>query len=122
LSGTYPSELMHRFVMDAPCGVEVDHRDGDGLNNTRANLRLCTHAEDCRNQGKTRGKSRFKGVYWHRRGRKWCVFVGKGNYIGLFKTEIEAALAYDAEARLRFGPFAALNFPVGGERGARRLS
>lgn len=54
--------LLHRVLLGAPCGMVVDHIDGDGLNNTRANLRICTHAENMRNRRPNHGRELPKGV------------------------------------------------------------
>ena len=103
---------MHREVIDAPPGYEVDHINGDTLDNRKENLRLCTkaqHQHNRRNSGTH--SSRFKGVGRH--GSKWRAFIER-SHLGVFESEEAAALAYDAEARRRFGSFAALNFNGGG--------
>jgi len=109
------SVLMHREIMQAPAGMVVDHFDANRANNCRFNLRVCTPAENQRNQRKHRGSgSRFKGVYYHKKARKWCAecrFTGTQYYLGLFDDEVEAAQAYDRKAVELFGEFARLNFP-----------
>ena len=103
---------MHRLIMDAPKGMEVDHRDGDGLNNRRANLRLATVAQNHRNRRKPYGSSRFLGVSESR--GKWRAQIkadGRLKHLGTFTDEIEAALAYDRAAVLYHGEWAAPNFP-----------
>ena len=60
--------------------------------------------------------SRYKGVCWHKRKKKWCVSIcksGKRAYLGPFDNETEAALAYDQKAKELFGEFAYLNFAKG---------
>lgn len=107
---------MHRFILDAKKGQIVDHRDGNGLNNTRQNLRLCTTAENIRNQKahQTRkAHSRLKGVYRLPDGR-WRAQIMvqyKKKNLGTFPDEIAAARAYDAAAKDLHGAFARLNFP-----------
>jgi hypothetical protein len=102
---------MHRdiIVTDAK---DIDHIDGDGLNNTRANLRPATRAQNLWNSRKTRGKSRFKGVHFHTQNKKWRATImahGKKYELGCHSTEEQAALAYDKAAAELFGEFARLN-------------
>lgn len=107
---------MHRIIISAPDGVEVDHIDGDGLNNRRSNLRLCTHQENLRNR-RTWGLSRFRGVGFkndHWRKSKWYARIavdGRAQCLGHFRTPEEAAIAYDEAAARLFGEFAKFNFP-----------
>jgi len=113
--------FMHRFLMDAPQGMDVDHINGDGLDNRRENLRLCTRAENLRNKRKYCGTSRYKGVFWHRYRHRWLAHIRlnrRNIYVGTFDNEEEAARAYDEAARKYHGEFATLNFPQEGERGA----
>lgn len=105
---------LHRFLLDAPAGSVVDHRDRDKLNNTRANLRLCDHARNVYNTASRAGSSAYKGVYFVARVNRWKAQLQKdGAYLfqGYFDQERDAALAYDAFAREHFGEFAYLNFP-----------
>lgn len=108
---------LHRLILHATVGEEIDHRDGDGLNNLRRNLRKVTHAENqraFRTPWKTK-TSRYRGVCWHRIGRKWMArlrFMDKEYYFGLFASEIAAAQARDKAARRIYGAVAQLNFPV----------
>jgi hypothetical protein len=112
---------LHRFILDAPSGVEVDHINGDGLDCRRSNLRLATRAQNARNS--KRGDSRFKGVCATKWGWK-AILVADGNqYVSKsFRTEIQAALAYDELAREHHGLFAWLNFPRPGEGGGADLT
>lgn len=104
---------LHRLILGAPLGIEVDHKDGDGLNNTRANLRLCSNSQNQWNQRvRPIGTSRFKGVSWHRQTQKWRAQIrkyGKKYWLGHFADEEEAALAYNKAALELFGAFAHLN-------------
>ena len=106
---------MHREIMKAPEGLQVDHIDGGGLNNRKSNLRLCTHAENVHNSRPMHNAtSKYKGVCWHKHKKKWCVSIsksGKRTYLGNFDDEIEAAVAYDRKAEQLFGEFAYLDFP-----------
>jgi hypothetical protein len=108
--------LMHRLITGAPEGVEVDHVNGDGLDNRRSNLRLATRLQNGANRRKRNGttSSRFKGVYLITPAGTWQAHItvcGKHLTRGRYRTEEEAALAYDAAAKEHFGDYAALNFP-----------
>lgn len=105
--------LMHRVIH--PGAVRVDHKNGDGLDNQRQNLRSANASQNAANSPiVVRGTSRFKGVYWNKHDRRWQAQIGHGRgavkYLGQFKDERNAALAYDAAAIERFGEFAVLNF------------
>lgn len=105
------SEWLHRVIAGAPIGVDVDHVDGDGLNNRRSNLRFASDSENLCNRGPNQGR-RFKGVL--RRRDKWRARIEKGDtreWLGTFETEEDAARAYDAAAKRLHGVFARLNFP-----------
>src|SRR3990167_565246 len=83
-----PSIYMHRVIMQAPGGVQVDHRDGDGLNNTRSNLRLAILGQNMHNrQINKNNKSGYKGVRWVERDSLWYAhigFNGKRIHVGCF--------------------------------------
>jgi len=110
-------EKMHRLIMKPPKGYEIDHINGDGLDNRRSNLRLCTRSENMMNRRKGPGNctSQYKGVYKHDRpSYQRCfqshIFVNKKlKILGYFYTEKEAALAYNEAAKKYFGEFARLN-------------
>lgn len=106
---------MHRAIMGAPTGMEIDHIDGNKLNNTKANLRICTGQQNDFNRQwkRPRAQSRFKGVRIGRNGIRWQAGIRvnrKEIYIGTFDSEEEAAQAYDVKARELFGEFACCNF------------
>lgn len=110
----YSVVYMHRVITNAQKGMMVDHADHNALNNRRSNLRICTSSQNHQNRKWTRGSSKYKGVYWDKRYRKWCAticFEGRNYYLGSFDDEIEAAKAYDKKALELFGEFAYLNFP-----------
>jgi len=100
---------MHRLIL--PGLPMIDHRDGDGLNNQRHNLRACTQSQNMANQTSRRGRSRFKGVRPYRGSRWWAVIAcdGRRTRLGTFDCEVEAAKAYNAAAVRLFGEYARLN-------------
>lgn len=108
-------QYMHREIMGAPPGVDVDHKRGDGLDNRRRNLRLATRSQNNQNQrnGRRHKSSRFKGVSWDGRDGRWHAYItppgGRRKSLGYFGGEAAAARAYDEAARRLFGEFAAPN-------------
>lgn len=105
---------MHRLIMGAKKGQEVDHIDGDGLNNSRENLRIASRSQNCANRKSYKPKSGFRGVYAQPYGQTWQVKISvNGRMIrgGNFSNPEDAALRYDELAREHFGEFATLNFP-----------
>ena len=105
---------MHRLIADAPTDAVVDHKDGDGPNNQRYNLRICTQQQNARNRRKIGGTSRFKGVSQNKGRKNWRAQIRDNNrtiYLGSYSSEEEAAKAYDSAAKERFGEYAGVNFP-----------
>jgi hypothetical protein len=106
---------MHRVITNAPKGLVVDHINHNGLDNRKANLRICTRTQNARNCLPYRiGVSKYKGVSWNRKRKVFIAAIsvgGKKQYLGGFKSEIAAAKAYDKKAKELFGRFAFLNFP-----------
>ncbi|KKN70096.1 hypothetical protein LCGC14_0434210 [marine sediment metagenome] len=105
---------MHRQILSQPDGILTDHRDGNGLNNTRDNLRICTKGQNSMNQRPQKGGSScYKGVSWHKARGKWHARIElnqKTKHLGIYDNEIEAAKAYDNAASELFGEFAYTNF------------
>ena len=103
--------LMHRLVIKANNGMMIDHKDMNGLNNQKFNLRICTQSQN-RMNGRARGKSKYLGVCY--RDNKYIMAVisinGKQKKLGTFKTEEEAAKRYDEFAKIYHGEYANLNF------------
>ena len=105
--------LMHRHILQPPVDLEVDHRDNDGLNNRRSNLRMATRSQNMTNKEYGVGISGYRGV--SRNGSRWRARVihnNKEHHIGTFDTIEEAAKAYDQLAKELHGEFAMLNFPT----------
>lgn len=106
---------LHREIMGNPDGFQVDHENGNGLDNRRPNLRTVTNQQNCQNGSPHRdGTSRYKGVSWDKRYRLWRVsifFERKQICVGRYHDEIFAAGKYDEYAIKLFGDYARLNFP-----------
>lgn len=109
--------FLHRYLLQPKEGMQVDHINGNILDNRRINLRVCTNRENSINAKpmKTKIYSKFKGVSYcstEKRRKRWvaaCEVNGKRITIGRFYTEEEARLAYNKKAKELFGVFARLN-------------
>ena len=104
---------MHRIIMCAPIGLEVDHINWNKLDNRRENLRLCYHAQNGMNKaGLMNASSKYKGVCWCQQTKKWKATIQvnkKQIWLGRFDSEIDAALTYNVAAEKYQGEFAHLN-------------
>jgi hypothetical protein len=101
---------MHRLLMNPPHGFVVDHINGNGLDNRRCNLRVCSQRENSSNSENKRNGP-YRGI--GRMRNSWQAFIGinyKKVHLGTFKTPEEAAMAYDKASRSRDGKFARTNF------------
>jgi hypothetical protein len=107
--------LMHRQIMQPPKEKVVDHLSGNRLDNTRANLHVCTPAENNRNRPKHRGSSsQYHGVFYIQKRDEWQASICldcKVKHLGHFDVEIDAARAYDRAAVELLGDPVRLNFP-----------
>ncbi len=106
---------MHRLILNVQDKtILVDHRDMNGLNNCRNNLRTATHSQNSYNRKSESGaSSKYLGVYWNKIYKKWEVRIksnGVNKYLGRFNNEEDAAVAYDKSAKETRGNFANLNF------------
>jgi hypothetical protein len=103
--------FMHREIVNTPKGILTDHKDHNGLNNQKRNLRNCTNQENQYNQRARGCSSKYKGVSSLGRGKGWRATIKKGEtlHIGSYRTEQDAALAYNKKAVELFGEFANLN-------------
>lgn len=110
--GRRSTQQMHNFITGV---IGIDHRNGDGLDNRRSNLRITTQAQNCANTRiRSNNKSGFKGVSWKASRNAWCAQIKRGDksyYLGLFDDREVAARAYDAAAVEFFGEYARINFP-----------
>lgn len=102
--------FMHNFIMGFK---DVDHINGNGLDNQRYNLRKATNQQNCMNrQSRRNSSSKFKGITWYKPTKKWKAQIVLNNehiHLGMFNSEIEAAKAYNQKAKELFGEFARLN-------------
>ena len=102
---------LHRVIMAPPKGFLVDHRDGDGLNNRRENLRVCTVAENNRNRRRMQrtNTSGVRGAYWSAERARWEATISVNDrtvHLGRFRTKEEAHAAYAVAAIRFYGDFA----------------
>lgn len=107
------SQQLHRLIMDAPKGKDVDHINGNGLDNRRCNLRLCSRADNCKNRRLSKNnRSGYNGVSWYRDRNQWRAKIQlnhKTIALGYYKNPVDAAKAYNQAAIKYFGEFARLN-------------
>lgn len=114
VNGVYKSIRMHRELLGiTDPKIQIDHKDGNGLNNQRSNLRVCTQAQNLANRSLNKNStSGYKGVYWDKRRSIWRAhirFNGKLKVIGYHENKDVAAKMYNDEAVKTFGDFSRLN-------------
>ena len=112
-SSGFPRTSLHRLILDAPKGTQVDHINRNKLDNRRSNLRLCNQNQNEANKPSRRGsRSSYKGVHWHIVSKRWVAKIRKNSqsiHLGCFLEENDAALAYNKAAKEIHGEFAYLN-------------
>lgn len=118
LDGKVNCEKMHRMILGLKKGeFNVDHINGDGLDNRRCNLRIATDSQNQSNARKRKGcVSSYKGVRWRDETKKWYAEINKDGikkHLGCFPTERQAAMAYDKAAKEIFGLYAKTNEIMG---------
>lgn len=112
LNGKTRLILMHRQILGInDPRIFGEHRDRDGLNNQRINLRTANNSENQKNK-KARGTSKYLGVSWDKFSKKWVSHISlnrKVKHLGLFTDEIQAAIAYNEAAKIHHKEFANIN-------------
>ncbi len=107
--GTKKTLRMHRVIMNTTENMDVDHRDRNGLNNQKSNLRNCTKQQNGMNKKEySNTSSKFKGVSWYPRHKKWVAYISfkrKRIFLGYFNSEEEAAKVRDVASKEFFGEF-----------------
>lgn len=113
INGKHHLILMHRAIVAAQRGQQVDHANHQTLDNQRGNLRPCNNSQ---NQGNRRHNTKatapYKGICWYKSRSKWVAGISADNkrvHLGYFATAVEAARAYDTAAKTYFGEFALIN-------------
>ena len=108
-NGKQRTIYMHQDILGV-FDQEIDHKDNNGLNNCRSNIRVCTSSQNKQNRRRQLiTSSRFKGVYWAKRNCKWVARIrtdGVQRHLGTFSNEVEAAQAYAKAAKFYFGEYA----------------
>lgn len=101
---------MHRLILSAPKGLDVDHKNGNGLDNRRANIRVCSRSQNNANKRNFWAASGIKGVYLNKTRGTWSADIAKDKIryrLGSsFKSAEEAGAAYRAKAIELYGEFA----------------
>lgn len=103
---------LHRLLMNTPKGYMTDHIDHNRLNNRKSNLRICLNSNNLMNMISKTGSSKFKGVCWHKKAKKWVSSIRVNNkhmHLGCFDNEVDAAKAYNEAANKYFKQYAKIN-------------
>lgn len=117
-TGSMPGEphtmLLHHVVTGTDYKYIVDHVNGDTLDNRKKKLRVATIQQNCFNKSVNKNKqsSKYKGVFWSKEKNLWLSLIklnGKSNHLGYYDLEVDAAAAYNENAKILFGEYARLN-------------
>lgn len=108
-NGKRTVQRIHQLILNVPKGMEVDHIDGNGLNNAKRNLRICSHNQNGKNTTKYKNNiSGFKGVSWQKGSNKYSAQIRidkKKIHLGYFVSAEDASKAYNKKAKELFGEF-----------------
>lgn len=109
VGGKLRNVWLHRVIAQTPDGLDTDHVDGDGLNNTRGNLRIVTSSQNqCNQRRRDCNTSGHKGVSWYKRNQQWRVQIAVNNrktHIGYFPNIDDAVAAYEKASMEFHGEF-----------------
>ena len=112
-SGNQAWIKMHTAIMGKIKGLEIDHINGDRLDNRKENLRHVTHLQNVQNKASDKNtSSQYKGVHWCKERKRWksqIAIDGKHYHLGLYRNEKDAAYVYNVWAEYFFGAYARLN-------------
>lgn len=112
-NGRWRSIHMHRFILNAPKNKVTDHKDKNGLNNQKYNIRICSVGQNnCNVKKQKNSLSKYKGVMWRKSRQKWIAVInykGKAKQVGTSDIEKECAVFYNLAARRIHGKFACPN-------------
>ena len=104
---------LHVHILGKKSGLEIDHINGNRLDNRKINLRHVTRRQNIHNKVSNRNSSsKHKGVYWHSKDKKWVSQIkidGRKFHLGTYATESDAAWVYNVWAESLFGKYARLN-------------
>lgn len=107
--GKHLKVRMHHDILGKFVGKEIDHKDGNGLNNQRSNLRICSHSENQHNRNKYKcNTSGYKGVSWHKGKSKWSAQIRMSGvliHLGDYTSKLKAYKAYCEACRKYHGKF-----------------
>jgi hypothetical protein len=114
VNGKHKTVYLHRLVIGDPHGYQVDHKNGNKVDNRKENLRKATGSQQRANTRLRKDNPHgLKGVTWIKNNKNWVAQIclkGRHVHLGVFTCKKEAAKAYDRAALKHFGEFACTNF------------